>query len=322
MRTLHPPRVVTAFAIAALSFGACAKGSEKSADTSRGPADTPAVQTQGSGSAANDRFDEKPIAGLDFFERSKNAEDGRKVIRTGRIELVVGKYDEARAKLDAVLAAAGGYVDSTQVNHYQGSVSNATLVIRLPSATFGTVLPKLRELGEITSESTAAADITAQYVDIAARLTSAKALEKRLLELAAERGGGVEAVLAVERELARVRAEIEGYEGNLRQWNDQIAMSTLTLTMSTKAPAIAAGPSPGLGERISAGFGSSVQALRDFGSWFAISAIAFLPWLILVIPALLLGRRGYRRLTARIPVAVVHPAVPGNTPPVENVPAA
>lgn len=311
MRTLRRPRIAAALAITALSLGACAKNSD-SVDTNRGPADTP-FHAAGSGSATTETQprdvtgEAKVASGVGFFGRERAEQDGRKVIRTGRIDLVVGKYDEARAKLDALLAGAGGYVDSTQVNHYQGSVSSATLVLRLPSATFGSVLPKLRELGEITSESTAAADVTAQYVDVDARLTSAKALEKRLLELATERGGGVEAVLAVERELARVRAEIEGYEGNLRQWNDQIAMSTLTMSMSTKAPAIAAAPSPSLGDRISAGFGASVEALRDFGSWFAISAIAFLPWLILVIPALLLVRRGYRRLTARIPTAVAQP---------------
>jgi len=309
MRTLRHSRGFAALTIAALSLGACSAKSELG-DTSRGLTDTPVAP--GENREAHDQEDGKSAGGL-FFEREKRAQDGRKVIRTGRIELVVGKYDDARAKLDVLLATSGGYIDSTQVNHYQGSVSNATLVLRLPSATFGSILPKLRELGEITSESTAAADITAQYVDIDARLKSAKALEKRLLELAAERGGGVEAVLAVERELARVRAEIEGYEGNLRQWNDQIAMSTLTLTMSTQAPAIAAAPSPGLGDRIRTGFHDSMRALRDFGGWLAISAIAFLPWLILVVPALLLGRRAYRRFATRLPMAVAQTPATGPT---------
>ena len=234
----------------------------------------------------------------------------RKVIRTGQISIVVATYDDARGKLDALLAAAGGYVDSTQVQHYQGAVSSATLVLRIPQDAFGTIVPKLRELGEIASESTAAEDVTDQYVDIAARLASAKTLEKRLLELAADRSSGVEALLAVERELARVRGEIESYEGRMRQWNDQIAMSTLTLSISTKAPAIAALPEPGLGSRISNGFSDSIDSLKAFGAWLAVGTTALLPWMVLLLPAFVFGRRFYRRHAKQLPVAQVVPAPP------------
>jgi len=302
----HSPRLITSLVVAVLAASACSK---KSADMSAADGD---FTRNAAGSASVRGGETDKIAGADAptqlaFERDQTkSTDNRKVIRTGAIHLVVGDYATARGKLDALLATSGGYVDSTQVSHSQGSVSNATIVLRLPSATFGAVLPKLRELGEITSETTNAADITAQYVDIAARLASSQALEKRLLELATERGGGIEAVLAVERELARVRGEIESYEGTMRQWNDQISMSTLTLTLSTRAPEIAATAEPGLGQQISNGFNSSIQALRDFGGWLAVSFIAFLPWLVLLIPGFVIGRRLYRRMFARLPQAIVH----------------
>lgn len=234
----------------------------------------------------------------------------RKVIRTGQISLVVETYDDARGKLDALLKAAGGYVDSTQVQHYQGAVSSATLVLRIPQDAFGALLPKLKELGEISSESTAAEDVTDQYVDISARLASAKTLEKRLLELAADRSSGVEALLAVERELARVRGEIESYEGRMRQWNDQISMSTLTLSISTKAPAIAAVPDAGLGDRISSGFHGSIESLQEFGAWLAITVTSLLPWMILLVPGWVFGRRAYRRYAKQLPAAIARTAPP------------
>ncbi len=235
------------------------------------------------------------------------ADPNRKVIRTGRIELVVKTYDDARAKLDKLLETAGGYVDSTQVQHYQGSVSSATLVLRVPQDAFGKLVPKLKELGQIASESTNADDVTDQFVDVSARLASAKVLEKRLLELASDRASGVEALLAVERELARVRGEIESYEGRLRQWNDQIAMSTLTLTMTTTAPEIAATEEPGLGSRIETGFAESIAALRTFGAWLVVTGTTLLPWMILLVPGFIFGRRVYRRYSNRLPMAVASP---------------
>jgi len=311
MRT--SPRLITSLAVAALAVAACKKSkSDPAADYRTSPGPTSGTAGETDKNTAADRPDGLAFAS-DQAKIAGKSTDNRKVIRTGAIQLVVGDYASARAKLDALLAATGGYVDSTQVSHSQGSVSNATIVLRLPSATFGSILPRLRELGEITSETTNAADITAQYVDTSARLASSKALEKRLIELATERSGGIEAVLAVERELARVRGEIESYEGTMRQWNDQIAMSTLTLTLSTRAPAIAAAAEPGLGQQVTDGFNSSIRALRDFGGWLAVSIIAFLPWLVLLIPGAVLGRRVLRRFV-RLPEAIVHAPPPPSAP--------
>ncbi len=299
-------RLATYALLSTLTFAACSKATKHDAAT-RGPSTGDLKQAE-----------EKPMAAPDGKAdgqfRTPTTDPSRKVIRTGRIDLVVATYDEARAKLDALLKDAGGYVDSTQVNHSAGAVSNATLVLRIPQDAFGTLIPKLKQLGEIASESTGAEDITDQYVDIAARLASAKTLEKRLLELAADKTSGVEALLAVERELARVRGEIESYEGRIRQWNDQVAMSTLTLSISTQAPALAAAPEPTLGHRIKNGFHESITALSDFGAWLAITGTQLLPWMLLIVPGFIFGRRTYRRYAKRLPAAIVHaPAKPDAT---------
>jgi hypothetical protein len=293
-------RLAAASLVAALAFTACnAKSDHASATRQAAPASTPAVVA--------DRAEAKPMAGLAVAGAgdAKHVDDGRKVIRTGRIELLVTTYDDARAKIEALVAQAGGYVDATNVTRRQDQISDATITLRLPKDAFGTIIPKLREIGEVLSESTNANDITDEYVDIAARLASARTLEKRLLELASDKTGNIDQVLSVERELARVRGEIEGYEGHLRQWNDQIAMSTLTLSVQTKRPEIVAAPAhvATLGERTSNAFGDSIATLRDVCSWFVISGIAFLPWLVLLIPGAVLGRKLLRRYWRRLPQA-------------------
>ncbi len=244
-------------------------------------------------------------------------QDFRKVIRTGRIELLVATYDDARAKIDALVAAAGGYVDSTSVNRRQDSVSDGVIVVRLPQTAFGELIPKLKDIGEVLSETTNAADITDEYVDVSARLASAQVLEKRLLELASARDGKIDQVLEVERELARVRGEIEGYEGHLRQWNDQIAMSTLTLSIATKRPEIVAAPAvaPSLGDRTSHAFSASIGALRDAGGWLFVNGVAALPWLLLCAPFALILRRLARRFANKLPKAIARPGTMGECAP-------
>ncbi|MEP6859808.1 MAG: DUF4349 domain-containing protein [Deltaproteobacteria bacterium] len=231
--------------------------------------------------------------------------DTRKVIRTGRIELTVDSVDASRGKLEELVQSAGGYIDSTQVEQH-GSSSTATIVIRIPADAFGSLLPTLHQIGEVTAESTNAADITDQFVDTEAQLASAQQLEKRLLEIATAKNGTLEQILTVEKELARVRGEIESYQGHLKQWNDQVSLSTLTITMAQKQAMVAIAPPPPpatLGSKTSQSFKSSIDALRDVASWLLVSGVALLPWLLVLVP----GALGLRRLWRRhrwIPVAV------------------
>jgi hypothetical protein len=248
------------------------------------------------------------IAGLDALDGHAVA-DTRKIVRTGLIELIVTAYDAARDEIDAMVREAGGFVDSTRVSHNEGQVSSATIVLRVPQSQFGDLMPRLRALGEVQSETTDAADITDQYVDIAARLDSAKALEARLKELAASRTGTVAEVLEVERELARVRAEIEQYEGRIRLWDDQVALSTLTINLWTEQPVLAGPAAPGFDDRASSAFDDSIAALSGAGEGIALGVIAVLPWLPVLLPLGLLGHRWYRRRLS-LPRAVVTVSAP------------
>jgi hypothetical protein len=82
-------------------------------------------------------------------------------------------------------------------------------------------------------------------------MSTSRKLEERLVTLLATRTGRLEDVLAVERELARVRQEIERYEGRLRYLRSRVSMSTLSVTVHEAAPLV--NPNPGtsvLGEAV------------------------------------------------------------------------
>jgi hypothetical protein len=285
-------RAATIATLITASITSCTKGKKG------GDADAPVVTAPAAGSGAGPK-----AASL-----QAPVETHRKVIHTGRVELIVETFDAARAQLEALVTAAGGYIDSADVSRRHGS-HYATIVLRIPADGYGDVIAKLGGLGEVASESTTAADVTDQYVDVAARLASTRALEKRLLELAADRTTAtVDQVIAVERELGRVRGEIEGYEGHVRQWDDQIAMSTLTLTMYPRreAPTVAS-----LGDRSSDTFHDSIEGLRNAGAGLLLFAIAVLPWAVVLVPSFLLGRRLWRRFRPQLPRAVAQPTVSG-----------
>jgi hypothetical protein len=293
--------------VAALASSACAKGGSHSAHEAAASATAVAESHDtlpGAAPAAKAALDPQP-------------HDDRKVIRTGKLEVVISSYESARTQIEDIVKASGGYIDSTHVERADTRVSDATIVIRIPADSFESILPKLRQLGEVASETTNAADITDQYVDTEARLASDQQLEKRLLELASAKNGNLEQILGVERELARVRGEIESYQGHLKMWNDQVSLSTLSLELSTKRTALPPPEPPTLGSQTKGAFHDSVAALRGFGEWCLINGVALLPWLVLLIPGFFIARRLTRRMArgmrAMIPPAVVHAPAYGSS---------
>lgn len=90
----------------------------------------------------------------------------------------------------------------------------------------------------LDSNTTAAEDLTVQIIDTTARLDSAKTLRGRLQQLLAERPGRLSDLLEIERELARVQAEIDSTESILAAMKLRVAMSNVTLSYTPKYSAV------------------------------------------------------------------------------------
>ena len=108
-------------------------------------------------------------------------------------------------------------------------------------------MAELKTLGRVESESQSGQDVTAQYVDLEARLNNARNTEQRLIDLLKQRTGKLSDVLEVETELSRVREEIERMEGERRLLSKQVEYATLNATIAEefKAPAQALPDSTG-----------------------------------------------------------------------------
>jgi len=232
----------------------------------------------------------KPVE-LDHL-RGPDEHTERKLIRDAELHLEVQSYAEARKTVGELLAASKGYLATARIDHREGVASSAELELRIPAAGLDGFVAKCRALGTVLHESVSTRDITEEYYDLRARLDNARKLEVRLLELLATKTDEVKDLLEVERELARVREKIERFEGKLRLYDKQVALSTLKLRLTTRQ-VYSAGKPQSLGEQLSRTLGRSWQALVGFGRGLLVVLVALLPWLPLL---LLLGWAGWRLL--------------------------
>ena len=201
------------------------------------------------------------------------------IIRTGTATIKVDSLEPAVARLRALAVSIGGYVGNTSMQTGKDQLRSAMVEIKVPSERWGQLLVGLKPIGTLEAQDESAQDVGEEYVDVEARVANARRLEARLIDLLANRTGKLSDALSVERELARVREEIERYEGRLRYLKTRSAISTMTVTVHEPRPVLGSTP----------GDNPIAQAFRDAWRGF-IGVIAFLiASLGVVIPLALIG---------------------------------
>ncbi len=148
-----------------------------------------------------------------------------KIIKNGSVKIESREPQKTRDELLEKLKNEGGYLVSENINDY-GSFRSIVLNFRIPSKSFDEYLNWISKNYPVKNKDVSIRDITPQYIDTEARLKNKKALEQRYLELL-KQAKNVDEILKIERELAKIRSEIETVQGQLKYWNKQVAFSEL-----------------------------------------------------------------------------------------------
>lgn len=153
----------------------------------------------------------------------------RRVVATASLTIETAAVERAAERAGDIAESMGGFVE--RLSSAGGSEPpQAELTLRVPQGQFGMALERLESLGEVQFRTLGREDVTERFIDLAARLRSAEREEESLLGLL-ERSGSVLEVVSVERELARVRAEVERLQGQLNFLERRVDLATIYLTL-------------------------------------------------------------------------------------------
>jgi hypothetical protein len=218
----------------------------------------------------------------------------RLIVRTGQASIEVDSLEAAMAGVRRLVQRVGGFVADASVQSGRNQLRSATLELKVPASRFDDLTEGLSPIGRLQFVNVGAQDVSEEFVDLTARVTNGRRLEDRLVELLRTRTGKLQDVLTVERELARVREEIERMEGRLRFLKTRAELSTLSVSLFEPPPIVASHPGESvLGEAFKTAWRNFVGLLAG-----AIASLGFVvPVLVLGWGTLILGRR-YKRKTA------------------------
>ncbi len=166
----------------------------------------------------------------------------RKVIRTGSLNLLVEKAEDAVDQVKSIVAGKGGFVQSANIyesDYYvqkaSTKVKRAEITVRVPDKSFDQAMKEFKDLAiKVENEMVNASDVTDQVVDIEARLKNLRAEESQYQSIMAK-AQKVEDILNVAGRLSDVRGRIESLQAQLENINKQVSMSTITLSLRSEA---------------------------------------------------------------------------------------
>lgn len=280
-------KVLAAGMAAVLLFAGCGSGG--------GSYDSASVSSSASVETGEAAMDTLAANGLETGtvdpETMENA--GRKIIYTAYAAMETETFDETSASVRQMVEDAGGYISSSSA---RGSRTDGTRSVdytcKIPAGNYAGFIDGLSGAGNLYRLTESTDDVTLQYVDLDARLSSLQNQLDRLEELAAE-ASDIETLLTIETQIGEVQYELESYTAQMRTLENQISYSTVDLTIDEVA---SVSEGTGFGTRVKAAFGGSWDNFVAAVQGIIIALIYLLPGLIVLGVV----------LAAVIPLAVRH----------------
>lgn len=160
-------------------------------------------------------------------ERAALVAQNRIIVRTVNLDIEVDDVVDAIELISQNVQRDGGWVVSTD----RSSKHYGFIAVRVPAAKLDDALKWMRQIGvDVLSEASTSTDVTDEYYDSRSRVKSLQATEEAMIKLL-DRADEVEDALEVQRELARLQADIESHLGRIKLLEETAAFSLVNVSL-------------------------------------------------------------------------------------------
>ena len=171
---------------------------------------------------------------------------GPQVIRTAQLSITVGSglFDSKLADVRALVQLEQGFISGTdaQANpQANAQIRTGVISFMVPAAKFDETIDQLSRMGKVQNEHIAGNDVSAQYVDLQARLVNEEAQRDAMLALL-QRAQSVSDIIAVQTQLGQITGQIEQLKGQIQYIDHNTAYSTVTVDMTEAGAPVQTAP--------------------------------------------------------------------------------
>ena len=203
----------------------------------------------------------------------------KKIQRNASLSIEVKNIDKSLIDAKEIITKFDGEIINSDSGGFGFGQPYANIKLRVISENLNVVLIELKKIStNIISENIYTNDVTEEFIDIEARLKVMKSTEDRFNSLLSSTET-VEEIIQVEKELMRIRSDIDSLEGRLNYLSKTTNMSEINLNINEQIPIT------GESWKLNESFTSALQNLSSFVKSFANLAINF----IVFIPVIIVG---------------------------------
>lgn len=205
----------------------------------------------------------------------------RKIIYTAKVELQVEQFDDVPKRVKSIVEQHDGFIANSELTGTPGRPRRGHWTARIPVSQYESFLSAARGLGEVLQVQTDSQDVSEEFYDVEARLNNKKQTEQRLLEHIEESTGKLKDTLDVEREIDRVRGEIDSMQGRLRFLANRTSLTTVELIVH-EVTRFEPKEAVGFGTQVRRAWESSLAALAEAGQQLLLGLVFVGPWLVVI----------------------------------------
>lgn len=208
----------------------------------------------------------------------KTATD-RSVTVTGTLQLEVKHPVSSAQRIQSLVLAAGGRVDSLSESpaETKSDTDGSNLTVRVPAQKLNAVLTEIKALGKVSNLSLATTDVTDQVTNYAVRIKNLETSIDRLQTLLSKATTTTDLV-SIEQTLTQRETDLETLQGQQQSLQDQISFSTLTITL-TAPGVVVKSPAP---TNFGSGFAAGLIGLFNTLQFLLIALGVILPWAVII----------------------------------------
>ena len=153
------------------------------------------------------------------------------IIKNAELSLLVTDVNVTAGEIDKLRVILGGQPGNANFAEY-GYGKTGDITFWVPSERFDLALAEVKKLAlKVSNERISVSDVSAQFVDLQARLKNLRATEAQYVEIM-KRSGTINEVLSVTRELSQTRGQIEQLQGQLNYLSRQVALSSIHVSLA------------------------------------------------------------------------------------------
>lgn len=225
------------------------------------------------------------IAGAGDYraEMDYNGEEivlGKKLIHNLDYTILVPDPNKAVNNIIEKTNSLKGYLVESSLSANNGESSYARIVVKVPQDQMQLMTKHLESMGMVKNQAMFTEDVTSQYYDTEARLKVLQKEEERMLAFMDDESATIQDLLAIEREIAKVREQRESLQARMNVLKNQVSYAQFNINLQASYNEVTT--PQGTASKAKATLINSINSMLQLFNWLVIAFFAILPYLILL----------------------------------------